>query len=71
MDQLICPACDEPAGFYVCDNGVPTTYSVSADGEVRCEDAVELSASITVTCIGCDAEPDGALWDEIRRLYNG
>lgn len=71
MDQLICPECNEPAGFYVCDDGVPTTYSVSADREVRCEDAVELPATITITCVGCDAEPDGDLWDEICKLYRG
>jgi hypothetical protein len=71
MDQLICPECNEPAGFNICDSGVPTTYSVSADREVQCEDAVALEADILITCLACDAEPDGDLWDEIYKLYRG
>jgi len=71
MDHLICPECNQPVGFYLSDSGVPTTYSVSADRDVRCEDAVALEADIIIICIGCDAEPDGDLWDEIYALYCG
>ena len=70
MDQLICPACNQPAGFYVSEDGPPTNHSVSADREVLWEDSM-LEPTFTITCEGCGAEPDGDLWDEIYELCQG
>lgn len=72
MDQLICPKCNEPAGFNVFEDGPYTNHSVSPDREVTWEQpAVETEPVATITCNGCDAEPDGDLWDEICALVQG
>ena len=71
MDQLICPECDEPAGFSVVEDGPWTNLSVSADREVRNEAAVELVAITIITCDGCGEVPTGDLWDEIYELVHG
>jgi hypothetical protein len=55
----------------VIDDGVPTSLLVSADREVRSENAMELESTTTITCVGCGAEPDGDLWDEICELSLG
>lgn len=70
MDQLICPACYEPAGFWVAEDGPWTNHSVSADREVRWVDNY-MEGSIDITCNGCGAEPDDHLRDEICKLIHG
>lgn len=71
MDKLICPACDQPAGFTVSEDGPWTHLSVSADREVRCADIIATETTPTITCDGCGTEPDGDLWDEICELAQG
>jgi len=72
MDQLICPECNEPAGFYVIEDGPSTNHSVSADREVVwAQNCIEQEPIFTITCDGCGAEPDGDLWDEIYELVQG
>lgn len=70
MDQLICPACNEPAGFWVIENEAPANHSVSADREIVWVDNF-MEGSIDVSCNGCGAEAGDDLRDEIYELLHG
>jgi hypothetical protein len=70
MDQLICPACNEPAVFTVTEGWPPIIYTVSADREVV-EENSKAQRDFEIACEACGAEPDEELWDEIYQLSQG